>query len=621
MKNAHSLWRTSVWLVVGIVTSGTGGCIFQADPDTEQEVVDTSVPDATERDTTEDTGVDDVRTPDTGDRIPAGEQVDGELPERCASDKPCLEVITERPQPLERERAILRGRLEGDRELEVDAYGFCVGGAREVRPTDMRCRRVSPDEVASPFELRFEGLEAGEAYYTAAFIRQVTGDGERTVFGEPIRFATVSDQVGDLNATAGEYTDRVELSWSGAEGVEEYQVFRGDQQIATVEEPFYSDTEAGAPTVSVDGARASDGEHDEFVLLEVLDRQARPGEESGYRVEAIRDQSSAEAEDTGYRGVGELEFQWVRSEGPEPEGFQEIEGATSAEYEDVEAPEDGSPRYYRVRVRAPGAEPTTSDADRGFVTREIPVAGGGEVIYRTDFSDGIPSAFAHDSEYPDSGTWGRYDDAIGQNAGEVYEPATGGEGYLELVGEHCSSYGAAYPTEADAGVSRQMSNWEIYYQVNVVLDSTPQRARQAGGIGCAGCVPRENYSVDRQRLVNGLAGFVGAERLSGSNGEAFELRNVYDESDDEIKTELKELSESIALEEREWKVRIATSKERAKTWVKYWPADGPEPEEWQLTFEAYISGRPSLYVRGQCNRTSVPRKNRYRFYELREVGL
>jgi hypothetical protein len=66
--------------------------------------------------------------------------------------------------------------------LEVDAYGFCVGEAREIRPTDMRCRRVSPDDVASPFESRFEGLEAGEAYYTAAFIRQVTGDGERTVF-------------------------------------------------------------------------------------------------------------------------------------------------------------------------------------------------------------------------------------------------------------------------------------------------------------------------------------------------------------------------------------------------------------------------------------------------------
>lgn len=36
MKNAYSLWRTSVWSVVGIVTFGTGGCIFQADPDIEQ---------------------------------------------------------------------------------------------------------------------------------------------------------------------------------------------------------------------------------------------------------------------------------------------------------------------------------------------------------------------------------------------------------------------------------------------------------------------------------------------------------------------------------------------------------------------------------------------------------
>jgi hypothetical protein len=67
----------------------------------------------------------------------------------------------------------------------------------------------------------------------------------------------------------------------------------------------------------------------------------------------------------GNRTVGAITLQWQRSGGDAESGYADLPGVTGSSATDTTAPADGSGRYYRAVVSAPGAASVTSAADRG----------------------------------------------------------------------------------------------------------------------------------------------------------------------------------------------------------------------------------------------------------------
>ena len=68
----------------------------------------------------------------------------------------------------------------------------------------------------------------------------------------------------------------------------------------------------------------------------------------------------------GYRGIGALTYQWQRSATDSDADYSNIDGATTASYNDTGAPADGSGRYYRCVEDATGAAQQISTSDRGY---------------------------------------------------------------------------------------------------------------------------------------------------------------------------------------------------------------------------------------------------------------
>ena len=57
----------------------------------------------------------------------------------------------------------------------------------------------------------------------------------------------------------------------------------------------------------------------------------------------------------GHRGVGALTYQWQRSAGDSDADYSNIDGATTASYNDTDAPPNGVGRFYRCVLSAEGA--------------------------------------------------------------------------------------------------------------------------------------------------------------------------------------------------------------------------------------------------------------------------
>ena len=379
----------------------------------------------------------------------------------------------------------------------------------------------------------------------------------------------------------------------------------------------WEDAPAQLGRIQIDGVSASQGEYDDYVQLEV--EQVGVDYDAPYRVRAVTGEGAGEPSAPVEEAVADagLDFQWERSEGEHGENFVAISGGNGRSYRDEDAPSDGTPRYYRVEVDAPGAEPAVSDGVEGWTSSggDTPIAGAGEAIWRHDFSSGMPEAFQHDASYPDSGTWGREHEFDGKG---TYEPASVTNRHLVLTGPHCSHIGVAYPTEP--AVDRDLTEWELHYRVDARPGEGHKHVgRMTGGIGCAGCEPTEEYSGDWEALKRGSAGFFsGTVKVAG---EYFAINGGFDANGDVVE-EVKASTGGVAIAEDEWHVRIATSESRAKTWVKYWKSTDGEPEDWTHEFDVYIPGRPSLYVQGHCKPgASGPRKNLYAFYELREIAF
>lgn len=130
----------------------------------------------------------------------------------------------------------------------------------------------------------------------------------------------------------------------------------------------YDDTGAPAPTITAGAASASDGTSLYNVGLSISGQSANAGAVRYYyaTVSATGASSADTAHDFGNIGVGSLTYQWQRSAGDSDATYSDIVGATTAGYSDVDAPADGSGRYYKVVEDATGATQQTSTSNRGY---------------------------------------------------------------------------------------------------------------------------------------------------------------------------------------------------------------------------------------------------------------
>lgn len=114
------------------------------------------------------------------------------------------------------------------------------------------------------------------------------------------------------------------------------------------------------------GTSASEGTSPDYVELETPEADATAGDEIFYElqgVNAIGPGDSASA--AGRRAVGEPEYHWEYLVDGDYQPVPDCDG--SRQCNDSDAPADGTPRDYRVVVRADGADDETIDAGSGYV--------------------------------------------------------------------------------------------------------------------------------------------------------------------------------------------------------------------------------------------------------------
>lgn len=131
---------------------------------------------------------------------------------------------------------------------------------------------------------------------------------------------------------------------------------------------IYSDIDAPAPTITPGTASASDGSDFDKVILSISDASANNGAGRYYKcvLNATGASQQTSTSDRGYRSVGSLTYQWQRSAGNSNADYSNIDGATTASYNDTGAPADGSTRYFKCVLNATGATQQTSAYDTGY---------------------------------------------------------------------------------------------------------------------------------------------------------------------------------------------------------------------------------------------------------------
>ena len=188
-------------------------------------------------------------------------------------------------------------------------------------------------------------------------------------------------------ATDGSATDKVTITWTQSTGATDYHVWRDSTDLgAAGDVATFDDTGADAPTITPGTAAASDGTSADYAALSVSGQSANNGTTHTYKVVASNatGNSADSATDTGYRGVGSLTYQWQRSAADSDASYANIDGATTASYNDTGAPADGSGRYYKVVEDATGATQQTSTSDRGYrsvAVYSVSITPAGDIEY------------------------------------------------------------------------------------------------------------------------------------------------------------------------------------------------------------------------------------------------
>ena len=185
---------------------------------------------------------------------------------------------------------------------------------------------------------------------------------------------------------------------------EDFEIFDGPNRVGEIPDlPFgVEPVDLDAPPGSIVGgvATASDGTPG-GVDLNLAGAATVQGADRGYRMRTFAydalgqrvHESVWTATIYGYRGVGPLTVLWERSAADADADYAALPDALAAQTTDHGAPVDGSGRYYRAQVSAPGAATVFSTSDRGFRG-----AGGGggncDAIYHCVYACGTSAAGA-----------------------------------------------------------------------------------------------------------------------------------------------------------------------------------------------------------------------------------
>ena len=208
----------------------------------------------------------------------------------------------------------------------------------------------------------------------------------------------------DLSATQGTETEGVRLTWSAAVGSAgdelSYEVIASypdadsdPSEAVTAQLPAptptsyevqiddgawidvglvteYLDEDAPEGAITAGTTTVSAGEFADRVELSISGSTTEDGQPRQYRVRALADATTGapSPQVSGFRGAGELSYQWQRttSDVDQDTDYQDISGATSATYSDVNAPATGETRFYRVVLSAPGAPSVTTAGQAGY---------------------------------------------------------------------------------------------------------------------------------------------------------------------------------------------------------------------------------------------------------------
>ena len=208
-------------------------------------------------------------------------------------------------------------------------------------------------------------LPTGDTIYARAYAHNSAG----YAYGAEVNFLTKPAAPTNVAATDGVHTDKVTITWTKSTGATGYRVYEGINLLDTLGDvATYDDTAAAAPTITAGTAIASNGTSTAYVALSLSGQSANNGASRTYKVRAINatGDSADSSTDAGYRGPGSLTYQWQRSAADSDADYSNIDGATTASYNDTGAPADGSGRYYRCVENATGADQQISSVDRGY---------------------------------------------------------------------------------------------------------------------------------------------------------------------------------------------------------------------------------------------------------------
>lgn len=132
----------------------------------------------------------------------------------------------------------------------------------------------------------------------------------------------------------------------------------------------YNDTGAPAGTITPGAAAATDGTSSANVGLSLSGQSVADGAGRYYKCTLTSTGASnspaSSTANRGYRTTGALTYQWQRSAADSDASYSNIDGATTASYDDTGAPASGAGRYYKCVEDATGCVQATSTADRGY---------------------------------------------------------------------------------------------------------------------------------------------------------------------------------------------------------------------------------------------------------------
>ncbi len=266
--------------------------------------------------------------------------------------------------------ATLNGSVSatGGENPTVTVYWGDNDGGQVAGNWDNNSAPTSPSQPqgAVSFYKDVTGLPTGTTIYFSAKATNTGGTGWPAA---SLNFLTKPAAPTGVSATDGTHTDKVTITWATSTGATDYYVWRDSTDLGSAGDvATFDDTEADAPTITPGSAAASDGTNSAYVELSLSATSTNNGTTHTYIVVASNTtgNSASSTTNTGYRGVGPLTYQWQRSAGDSDASYLNIDGATTASYNDTGAPADGSGRYYKCVENAAGATEQTSTANRGY---------------------------------------------------------------------------------------------------------------------------------------------------------------------------------------------------------------------------------------------------------------